>query len=327
MDSDGKFVPRSKTLAAILVVLPAAILLTAQAGLSEPTDDACKTSPGTSAPQGAHWYYRVNHKDNRHCWYLKSEGLEARSQVLETMSHTASSTPAAQHANTSRPDREAPSQVTPTRTAPAQAVPELSGEHTPLDFAARWSDLSKSQDVDARKLAGMSTSPADTDVVVRAAERTPTTLPDVEAGRAAPWHFPSEVVNVESGFLLAALVMMVSLLLFGVRLVRRPYREAAAGMQRDDGLSSGPMPTDPAINLKSSLHELMCDLRRTDAAGNSLRSFAPSAHQMPEGAGDQGLSKDGSRPPFTPGTYGSQPRNPERKPFRRSRVLLSEPTS
>jgi hypothetical protein len=338
--------PRSKTLAAILVVLPATILLTPRAGLTEPTDGACRTSPDTSAPQGTHWYYRVNPADKRHCWYLKSEGLEARSHVLGAMSYVPSSPPP-QQANAVGTDPVAPSQAMPTRTAPVQAVPEPSGEHT---FAVRWSDLSKSLDVDARKLAGMSTSPADKDLVVRTARQTPTTLPDVKGERAAPWHYPSEVVKIGSGFLLAALLMMVSLLFFGVWLIRRHYREAAgaqalrrlmsggfsgmaplrsvAGMQRDDGLSSGPMPTDPAIDLKKSLQELMCDLRRTDTAGSSLLSFAPSTHQMSEDANDLELSKDSSpssRIPFTPRTYSSQPHSPKRNPARRSRVLLREP--
>jgi hypothetical protein len=339
--------PRSKTLAAILVVLLATILLTPRAGLTEPTEGACRTSPDTSAPQGTHWYYRVNPADKRHCWYLKSEGLEARSHVLGAMSHVASS-PTPQQANAVGTNPGASSEATPTQTAPVQAVPEPSGEHT---FAVRWSDLSKSLDVDARKFAGMSSSPADKDVVVRTARQTPTTLPDAEGDRAAQWHYPLEVVNTGSGFLLAALLMMVSLLFFGVRLIRRHYREAAgaqalrrlvrgsfsgmaplrsvAGMQRDDGLSSGPMPTDPAIDLKKSLQELMCDLRRTDIAGSSLLSFAPSPHQMSD-ARDQKLWNDSSpssRRPFTPRTYSSQPHSPERNPPRRSKVLLREPAT
>ena len=264
------------------------------------------------------------------------------------MSHVASS-PTPQETNAVGTDPGAPSEAAPTRTAPVQAVPEPSGEHT---FAVRWSDLSKSLDVDARKFAGMSTSPADKDAVVRPARQTPTTLPDVEGERAAPWHYPSEVVNIGLGFLIAALLMMVSLLFFGVRFIRRHYCEAAgaqalrrlmlgdfsgmaplrsvAGLRRDDGLSSGPMPTDPAIDLKKSLQELMCDLRRTDIAGSLILSFAPFADQMSEVARDQKLSKDSSpssRRPFTPRTYSSQSHSPERNPARRSRVLLREPAS
>ena len=55
---------------AILVVPLVTILSTAQTSLAQPAADECKTEPGSSAPPGSHWYYRINRTDQRHCWYL-----------------------------------------------------------------------------------------------------------------------------------------------------------------------------------------------------------------------------------------------------------------
>jgi len=52
---------------AILVVPLVTILLTAQTSLAESAADECRTEPGSSAPSGSHWYYRVNRTDQRHC--------------------------------------------------------------------------------------------------------------------------------------------------------------------------------------------------------------------------------------------------------------------
>ena len=34
----------------------------------------CLSEPKGGAPDGSHWYYRVEHPSNRHCWYLRPEG-------------------------------------------------------------------------------------------------------------------------------------------------------------------------------------------------------------------------------------------------------------
>ena len=60
----------------ILAVPAATIALTARSSLSETT--ACRTGPGAPAPQGLHWYYRVDRTGNRHCWFLDSTGTPVR---------------------------------------------------------------------------------------------------------------------------------------------------------------------------------------------------------------------------------------------------------
>jgi hypothetical protein len=38
-----------------------------------PATDNCLSGPKDQAPQGSHWYYRIEHATQRHCWYLKDE--------------------------------------------------------------------------------------------------------------------------------------------------------------------------------------------------------------------------------------------------------------
>ena len=33
--------------------------------------DTCLVSPKNQAPEGSHWFYRIEHPSNRHCWYLR----------------------------------------------------------------------------------------------------------------------------------------------------------------------------------------------------------------------------------------------------------------
>src|SRR5215831_5121287 len=34
----------------------------------------CLTEPRQDMPKGQHWFYRIEHGTNRHCWYLRGEG-------------------------------------------------------------------------------------------------------------------------------------------------------------------------------------------------------------------------------------------------------------
>jgi hypothetical protein len=68
--------PVRKVLPGILLILPATVLLTAQSGFGGSTSGECRASPGESAPAGLHWYYRIDRTNNRHCWYLHSNGMQ-----------------------------------------------------------------------------------------------------------------------------------------------------------------------------------------------------------------------------------------------------------
>ena len=56
--------------AIIASVLVSAPLATVSRGAT-PAADSCLSGPKDQAPQGSHWYFRIEHPSNRHCWYLR----------------------------------------------------------------------------------------------------------------------------------------------------------------------------------------------------------------------------------------------------------------
>jgi hypothetical protein len=76
--------------ALIAGVLASAALATVSHGAT-PAADNCLSSPKDGAPQGSHWYYRIEHPSNRHCWYLRG----AHDAATQSAAPTASADPPA----------------------------------------------------------------------------------------------------------------------------------------------------------------------------------------------------------------------------------------
>ena len=79
----AKFV--SVVVASVLAGIP---LATISHGATPAADD-CLSGPKDPAPNGSHWYYRIDHTTKRNCWYLKGEKL---SQNAAPNSSTAETT-------------------------------------------------------------------------------------------------------------------------------------------------------------------------------------------------------------------------------------------
>ena len=77
----------------IVVLLVAGVLFTARTSSAA---DECIAKPNAPAPQGSHWYYRVDRASKRQCWYLGAEGAKVRAPSRETASRVP--TPAAKPA-------------------------------------------------------------------------------------------------------------------------------------------------------------------------------------------------------------------------------------
>jgi hypothetical protein len=63
----------AKFVSAVFASLVAGAALTTISYGATPAADDCLAAPKDHAPQGGHWYYRIEHPSNRHCWYLKDE--------------------------------------------------------------------------------------------------------------------------------------------------------------------------------------------------------------------------------------------------------------
>jgi hypothetical protein len=153
----------------ILVACVGVVAFATGAGRAEPATtqqtagkaaaDDCAAKPGATAPQGSHWYYRIERASGRHCWYLGPVG--AKVHARETPARVSSPKPPA--AETPAPrlaDETAPAGAEPpwppaaVQLAPAGAaerVPEtpLPGAPTPAPQAAPNAGLQSSAVVDA----------------------------------------------------------------------------------------------------------------------------------------------------------------------------------
>jgi hypothetical protein len=99
----------AKFVSAIFASILAGIPLATVSHGATPAADDCLSGPKDPAPNGSHWYYRIDHATKRHCWYLKDE--------KPSQSAAASSSPSAKPAS--------PSAETTTQRSIADAHAEL----------------------------------------------------------------------------------------------------------------------------------------------------------------------------------------------------------
>ena len=92
--------------------------------------DNCLASPKDQAPQGSHWYYRIEHPSNRHCWYLRGQHDAATQLAPPNASADASPSPNPASQNQSSPNN---SMTMPGSVANAHAEltsPQGGGDQT-----------------------------------------------------------------------------------------------------------------------------------------------------------------------------------------------------
>src|SRR5262249_4952100 len=223
----------------ILAVLAATLSLTAHSSFSETA--ACRTAPGAPAPQGMHWYYRVDRTNDRQCWYLDSAGIQVRSQRNAATSNPTQQSPAKQDpAEQARaPSSIEPAQTASSRlanaetepaktpffepsvgepTAPASAEtmplepPSLKssvGEPAATDFTARWLDLPKSVDLNMPEFATPRSNYANEHLAVDSKEQMPSTWFAVQVTSDSPDHTSTGMAKFGSIFLAGALGMLL----------------------------------------------------------------------------------------------------------------------
>ena len=300
--------PGTKILSAILIMIPAAVLLTAQQSFSEPAAEACKLSPSGSTPRGSHWYYRVNHA-KQHCWYLGAAGAHLNSRAVTAA--TSESAPATKTESPADGESSAPPQAWPAAAAPAEAAQPApreaaSAQATPAQaalaqtasanqaagpgFVARWPEnLPKAEDMEASEPAPVSSSYAERHDAVDTTAQMPSKWPLAETDRATAATAGEKALRY---FSIAGILAIPLLLVAGwvAKFAREPHRSnfrdvlrtmatrlrlrrraafdeffvarSAAAARRISPDWRARTPTDPAHDLKTSLAELMRDLRR-----------------------------------------------------------------
>jgi hypothetical protein len=72
-----------------------ATLLILGVGVTMATDparaDDCLTAPNSPAPQGSHWYYRLDRASQRKCWYVRTAGHRVQQAALPSTEGPATS--------------------------------------------------------------------------------------------------------------------------------------------------------------------------------------------------------------------------------------------
>jgi len=295
---------RTKILGAILFVMPAAVVLTTQASGNETTPQ-CSSKPGASTPAGRHWYYRINHANNQHCWYLAAEGLPVRTHRPRLLATTSpeSAPPAAvqQRAVAAEPAAA----LAPLHGRSAGAPP-AAATAAQIAFTERWAELPHVKNFDALDLNPSSNSYASPDAPKNATEQMPARWPVIDGTRVQDDPSKGSKAGGLQSLSFIGPLGIALLVLAGATLdlalaprrsaFRRVWRAiltprqprvasrrvtaraAAAADSRPN--RRPPTLTDPAIDLKASLTELMGVLQQAGIGCDAPRSFAPVAAAM-----------------------------------------------
>jgi hypothetical protein len=111
-------IPRVVGLIAFIAML---FVLSVDVGLpnAAPADD-CLTAPRSPAPQGTHWYYRMDRTNQRKCWYVRAPGQPA--QQAPALSASDPATAASTHSMPAPSGRKA---ATSAASGPGNSAPPL----------------------------------------------------------------------------------------------------------------------------------------------------------------------------------------------------------
>lgn len=79
-------------------LLTSAVAAPATGDGAEASANECLAAPKGAAPQGSHWYYRLEKGTKRKCWYLADQAAKARKVTASSSTPTPSAKPAAPRA-------------------------------------------------------------------------------------------------------------------------------------------------------------------------------------------------------------------------------------
>lgn len=116
----------AKFASAILASVLANVALPAISYSAAPAADDCLSEPKDQAPQGSHWFYRVERGTKRHCWYLK----DASDKVSQAA--PANSAPVANPASPGRETISAPAASPAPSNRETTAQRSLADAHAEL---------------------------------------------------------------------------------------------------------------------------------------------------------------------------------------------------
>jgi hypothetical protein len=261
----------------------------------------CLSAPKDQTPEGGHWYYRIEHPSERHCWYLRKEdgtlaqiaspiSPPAAKQVLPETAPAIQRSIADAHAELPQVGSATIGQPVPAPTY--ENIPRADADVANTQasvIASRWpgqpdagSPVSP-QPVSPQALAASPAASAPTDPKP-AATRAVAAVPLAAADASSKSQFGSMqmLLTVAMGALSLAVVMGSAIFRFGSRWTseretrgRRRVNWGAAGVgdstpsaYRDGRMPEGNIPRDPraADDPDRRIAEMLARLSRSAAA-------------------------------------------------------------
>jgi len=129
-----KRLPRLECNAPLLVLLLiSSFLLSVQVSRAA---DECIEKPNAPAPQGSHWYYRIDRASNRECWYLGAEGAKVRAPAREAATRVRTPVP--------KPAPQPLAEAATDNAVVATADEEVVQKTPPAVASLNWQSLSTS---------------------------------------------------------------------------------------------------------------------------------------------------------------------------------------
>ena len=113
------------------ILPPAMMTLVLIAAIATPSSrdayaDDCLAQPNGPAPQGQHWYYRIDHANNkRQCWHLGPDGPRTQKNASQV-----------EAVSTAEPSAPPTSRTQPTFAVPPLSPPQIGSPSTPSDASA-----------------------------------------------------------------------------------------------------------------------------------------------------------------------------------------------
>lgn len=232
----------------------------------------CLASPRGVAPQGQHWFYRLERTTKRQCWYLRAEGAKATQSAQASADSTDAAPTAPASVQNARAEYVAPQTGAAAGTpAPAAVVtPPAPGtteaRATQPVVATRWPDATSASPASQPALAAAAATASAQPSTRPAASPAPATPTAADAPADKPTGSVQMLLLVIGGALaLAGLLARVIYRFAGGRVrTQTADRPMSWNHRRDDEDDRAPWHTEVAPQLERP-HPVDFDAMRVDA--------------------------------------------------------------
>jgi hypothetical protein len=233
----------------------------------------CLASPKGAAPQGQHWFFRVERVTKRQCWYLRAEGAKT-TQSAQATADTPNAAPTAPHSvqnahaeYIAAQTGPAASPPAPAATQPASSAPNANPAQPAV--ATRWPDAAPASPA-PQPSAAPATAPAAASVqpsAKPAASPAPVTLAAADAPADKPTGSVQMLLLVIGGALaLAGLLASVIYRFAGRRArARAADRRVNWDHRQDDHDGRAPWHAEPTPRVERPPLPVDFDAMRVEA--------------------------------------------------------------